>query len=402
MSKLSKSQKFKIGVVTLFAFLAIGGSLTTLTACNTSKINNYTPNGDGRPAIEQVDEDAGGSQVNPYDNEDNNGGQVNPDNGGDNGGQVNPNDNDGGNNGGQINPDDNGGNNGGAVNPGTQDPVVDEEELAYQERVEFEDSIETAVKQKLNAKFEEELVEGIDIKYFTIEQDSQTFETSIFAHGTIKFTGDTSTHTFSLGVPLNGDSFNQLAPLYYVDFDEEKDLEANYSNDDLSLIKDFVAEQNLQQATAELDGSVWNLNMLTPAQFEKQFEEDFEAQAKEFFQNKWGTEYVKDVDFSHISTEYSENYGCYMLVLNGNTGNVIDDVVEEFCVKIAISQADYDYLNEYVLTTPVNQALNLKDNYKSAQLNQVKKVIDSKSSHVKFFRLAGMNYTVTQEPEQTL
>lgn len=406
MSKLSKSQKFKIGVVTLFAFLAIGGSLTTLTACNTStqKINPYNPNGDGRPGYEQVDPDSGNNDYDPYGNQDNNGGQVNP--GDNNGGnEVNPGDN-GNNNGGEVKPGDNNGNNGSEVKPGDEqggeeNPPYDAEEAAYRERVALENQIETTVAQKLNTKFGEELIDNVDIKYFTLEQDAKTLKTTFFAHGIVKFAGDTSIHEFSLGAPLDGDSFNKIAPIYYVDINQNQDLVANYSNDNLTLVNEFYADENLEFKSASLDGRTWDLNMLTPTQLEKQLEEDFEAKAKAFFKAKVNTEYLKNVDFKYISTEYDSSYG-YMLKLNGETGNIYNDTIQNLCIKISISHADYDYLNEYVLTTPVNEANDLKDNYKSEQLNQVIDIINSDSSTVKFYEIDDTRYIVAQNNEQTL
>ena len=110
--------------------------------------------------------------------------------------------------------------------------AVDPEEVARLERVQLESDIETKLLDMLNENFGEDYVDSVDIRYFTIEQDSQ-LNTTLYANGSIKFPGDTSVHTVQLGFELVGDDIVNLSPLYYVETYPECQLSMNYTTEDL-------------------------------------------------------------------------------------------------------------------------------------------------------------------------
>ncbi len=267
--------------------------------------------------------------------------------------------------------------------------AIDPEEEARLQRIALENSIEISLKNKLNEIFEEEYVENVDVKYFSLEQDSQ-LNTTVIANGTIKFTDEDDTHTVSLALPLDGDDFATVSPIYYIDADEDKDLAQNYDVENLTAINNFLSNQELQFSSAKLDGKNWNYNSLTPAQIEKQLEDYYEIRSVADL----GEEYLKNVDFKYISTEFNSSYG-YMVVLNGVTGNVYNSIIKDLCVKIIISKSDYDFLNSKVLTTEIDQEKDLKDNYNVEQLNQVIDIINNGSSYLKCYEVGGFRYSVT-------
>ena len=406
MRKETKERFFKaakIGIVTLFALMTVVGSTLTLTACTAKhNTNNNGINPMPGPGYETPIDNSQNQEIKP--NENNNNEQINP---GENNGQVKPGENGEqevkpGENNQEENPNEQnpevkpGEENNGEVNPGEEqkptEPEVDLEALKQQQLAQLEESIETGLVQKLNDKFGEELVEYIDVNYFTLEQDVN-LNTTIFANGAIKFVNDETLHTLSLGLSVDSDAFLKISPLYYVEADYSKDISENYSVDDLTAYNEFISDDELQFSTAKLDGENWNFNTLTAAQIEKQLEQDCEAKARQFFKDEFNSEYVKDVDFKYITTEHDLSYG-YMLELCGKTANIHNDKIKDICLKIKITKEDFDYLNSEVLTEMVNADNDLKDNYTVEQLNKVITIMKSDTSYVRFCKLDEMDYGV--------
>ena len=271
MRKETKERFFKaakIGIVTLFALMTVVGSTLTLTSCTAKhNTNNNGINPMPGPGYETPIDNSQNQEVKPGEN---NNEQVSP---GEQKPQeeIKPGENNPEENPGEQNPQEEvkPGENGEEVNPGEEqkptEPEIDLEEQKRQQLAQLEEDIETGLVQKLNDKFGEEMVESVDVNYFTLEQDSQR-NTTIFANGAIKFAGDEISHKICLGLPVDADALLKISPLYYVNVDGTKDISENYSVEDLTAYNEFISDKELQFNSAKLDDKEWNFNNLTAYQ----------------------------------------------------------------------------------------------------------------------------------------
>lgn len=267
------------------------------------------------------------------------------------------------------------------------------ERQARAERAEIEENIEQKLVNKLNTKFMENVVDKVDVKFFSFEQDEK-YNTTFFANGYIKLADDETIHTVDLGLPLVGDDFLNVSPLYYSTIDESKDLADNYSKEELQVVNNYLANDELTFSIAGLDGEKWDLDLRTSAQIETELETRFENSARKCFKEKLNTEYVQGVDFKYFSVE-EWGYGHFnLLKINGITGNIYNSDKESFVVSIRVSENNYNKLKNEILTTEYDANLDLKDNYTKTQLNEILDIVDDTSSIVKIYNVGGQDYNV--------
>ena len=269
---------------------------------------------------------------------------------------------------------------------------IDQAEKQKEQLGILESAIENQIKEKLNFKFDDEIVSNVDIKYFDFEQDKQ-YNTTFSANGTLTFVDDENEYSFRLGMSLEGDDFLNVSPLYYVDIDETKDLAENYSIDNLTAVNSYLENPEITFSKATLNGQNWNLDVLTPAKIETTLEEEYEQNANQFFLNKYNESYVKDIDFKYISVVNDADYG-YLLELNGNAINIYTEKQMPFTVSFSISEENYNKLKNEILITSYDQNLDLKDNYTAEQLNKVFEIIQDEETYLRLYVINNGNYAV--------
>ena len=254
----------------------------------------------------------------------------------------------------------------------------------------YEEHIEETLKDKLNTTLTENYVDNVDIKYFSFEQDAK-YNTTFFANGNISFVGDEVVHSVNLGLPLQGDYFLDVSPLYYVDVVKTNDLAQNYSVDQLAVVANYLDDEAITFSVAGLDGAKWDLTALTAAQIEKNLEEKYENLARETFKIFGNSEYIQNVDFKYLTVVYDATYG-KLLKICGETGNIFNDDILSFVVSFKVSEENYDNLKNQILTTNYDKDADLRDNYTKSQLNSTLNIIDDETTSVALYSVDGYNY----------
>ena len=98
-------------------------------------------------------------------------------------------------------------NNSGSENNNSSQQNQEELERQIREQlISFEDAIETKLKDTLNNRFQENIVENVDIRTFTVDTN-QTANTTLLANGYVNFVGDETPYLANLGMSLDEDAF---------------------------------------------------------------------------------------------------------------------------------------------------------------------------------------------------
>lgn len=260
-----------------------------------------------------------------------------------------------------------------------------------QEQLElYEKHIEATLKEKLNTKLNEDYVAAVDAKYFSFEQDAK-YNTTFFVNGNITFNGDSEIHSVNLGLPLQGEDFANVSPLYYVDVVETNDLAQNYNVDDLAAVASYLDNEAITFTVADLDGVKWDINALTPAQIEQNLEQKYEQLARQTFKRIGNSEYIQNVDFKFFKLAVKHGY-IKLLELCGNTANVFDDNILAFSVSFKLTDENYDKLKNQILTTTYDENADLRDNYTKLQLNEIVNIIDDDSTAIYRYTVDDFSY----------
>ena len=260
----------------------------------------------------------------------------------------------------------------------------------------YEKHIEATLNEKLNTKLNEDYVAAVDAKYFSFEQDAK-YNTTFFVNGNITFNGDSEIHSVNLGLPLQGEDFVNVSPLYYVDVVETNNLAQNYNVDELAVVASYLDNEAITFSVAVLDGAKWDINALTSAQIEQNLEQKYEQLARQTFKKYGNSEYIQNVDFKFFTVERPE--GAYVsdyvkwLELCGNTANIFDDNILAFSVIFKLTDENYDKLKNQILTTTYDENADLQDNYTKLQLIEIVNIIDDGSTAIFKYTVDGYWYT---------
>ena len=244
-----------------------------------------------------------------------------------------------------------------------------------QQLMSYEDEIETKLKNTLNTKFKEDVVDKIDIKTFDIETN-QTEGTTLVANGYVNFAGDRVTYTTNLGMPIGTNDFMKLTPYSYINASFARDLADNYNIDQLKPVYDYITGANLSFNYATLNNQKWDLDCFTATQIEQYFEQKYEHDAKEFFKIRLNTEYITTVDLKYMTAEKNSSYG-YLLRMSGTTENMyLPGKAIKFETWYKINEETLAKLQD-IVNLEIDQTKDMAQNYNVSQLNRIKDIIEN-------------------------
>lgn len=289
-------------------------------------------------------------------------------------------------------------NNSGSENNNSSQQNQEELERQIGEQlISFEDAIETKLKDTLNNRFQENIVENVDIRTFTVGTN-QTANTTLLANGYVNFVGDETPYLANLGMSLDEDAFLSLTPISYVEASMGNNLADNYNLDQLQTVHDFITGENLTFNYARLDGAKWDLDCFTGTQIEHSFEQYFETKMRDFFAEEVNTPYIHNLDLKYFTVETADhNLRGNVIHAHGTAQSIKTE--REYTTKITIRPSAEVFQNLYstLSNAQYDETKDLAQNYQIADLNSVVNCFKDDSTTILEYSVNGHDYIVTSD-----
>ena len=282
-------------------------------------------------------------------------------------------------------------------NTNSQQTQEDLERQIREQLISYEDTIENKLKNTLNNKFQENIVENVDIRTFTV--DTNTVQnTTLLANGYVNFVDDETPYLANLGISLDADAFLSLTPISYVEASMGENLADNYNLDQLQTVHDYITGENLTFNYARLDGAKWDLDCFTGTQIEHNFEQYFETKMRDYFAEEVNTPYIHNLDLKYFTVETADpNVMGNVIHAHGTVRSIKNE--REYTTKITIRPSAEVFQNLYstLSNAQYDETKDLAQNYKIADLNSVVSCFKDDSTTILEYGVNGLGYTVTSD-----
>lgn len=274
----------------------------------------------------------------------------------------------------------------------------DIEQQIREQLMSYEDAIETKLKNTLNNKFQENIVENVDIKTFDVDTN-QTANTTLLANGYVNFVDDETPYLTNLGMSLDADAFLSLTPISYVEASMGENLADNYNLDQLQTVHNFITGENLTFNYARLDGAKWDLDCFTATQVENHLETEITGMVQSYFNENYNQPYYENVDLKYFELSNDINFGGDILNIHGTAKAIKNGSIVSFYTTIKMAHEDFQAVSN-MLTQQVDETKDLAQNYTFTTLNTVKDIMDKDSTSVVKYNINSRSYLL--EYDKTL
>ena len=287
---------------------------------------------------------------------------------------------------------------GSSSDSGNTQTSEDIERQIREQLISYEDDIETKLKNTLNNKFQENIVENVDIKTFNVDTNASA-NTTLLANGYVNFVGDQTTYTTNLGMPLGADDFLNLTPISYVEASLARDLYQNYNVEQLQTVHDYISGTNLTFNYARLENAKWDLDCFTATQIENHLETEITGMVQSYFNENYNQPYYENIDLKYFELSNDINFGGDILNIHGTAKAIKNGNIVSFYTTIKMAQEDFQAVSN-MLTQQVDETKDLAQNYTFTTLNTVKDIMDKDSTSVVKYNINSRSYLL--EYDKTL
>ena len=256
--------------------------------------------------------------------------------------------------------------------------------------LKYEDDIENALKDKLNARIGTEDVKSVDAKYFVPVADFG-YGNSLQTEAVITFANNTTADA-TLGLPTTAEQFASFKQEGFESYNSSKSMADQYTIEQLESLYNFVSDENLTYSYAIKNAEIWDLDAISATKLEGEIEELFTQITQDYFTENYNKPYFQNVDLKTIVVEESSKYG-KSLVLKGTVEYIKNGKVVDYVATLLPSESDYEVLKNLIENNGDAQK-DLAENYTESQLATVLDICTKESTVVRNFNIESGDYTV--------
>ena len=279
--------------------------------------------------------------------------------------------------------------------PDTPDNPDEEDRIA---RVNVQIKLESYLQDKLNDRFEENVVSNVEAHNFTLKDSVETGKT-LETSGYVTLADDEEAKPVTLGLPVSLEQYTNLYDLgFNAECDATKQLSENYTLEQLNFADTIISNENLTYNYATLNGNVWDLDAATPTKIEKKLEAYFEQKIQQYFLENYNNKYFDRVDLKNVTIEtnlYNTYQNC--IAIHGNLNYTANSTSMPLVVIVTPSSTNFNRVSNALSTFTDDENKNMAENYNLDFMNLLDEVVNDNTSKVNGYSINNRTYAYTED-----
>ena len=272
--------------------------------------------------------------------------------------------------------------------PDTPDNPDEEDRIA---RVNVQIKLESYLQDKLNDRFEENVVSNVEAHNFTLKDSVETGKT-LETSGYVTLADGEEAKPVTFGLPVSLEQYTNLYDLgFNAECDATKQLSENYTLEQLNFADTIISNENLTYNYATLNGNVWDLDAATPTKIEKKLEAYFEQKIQNWFLENTNDKYFENVDLKYFTTKHDFNYGDVVRI-HGNLKAIINNNTYPLIITLRTSQTNYTTAKSIADNLTIDENKDMAKNYDIDIMNFVNSVVEDENTTIKLYSINGTSY----------